>query len=124
MPQMSENSDLNLPSIQTKLEQGYWRSLDELAATAGFKDFLHREFPRQASEWVDTDGEGRRNFLKIMGASLALAGLSACTKQPTEYIMPYVDAPEQLVPGKPLFYATAFPVSGVANPVLIETHEF
>ena len=59
-----------------------------------------------------------------MGASLALAGLSACTKQPTEYIMPYVEAPEKLVPGKPLFYATAFPVSGVANPVLVETHEF
>jgi hypothetical protein len=59
-----------------------------------------------------------------MGASLALAGLSACTKQPTEYIMPYVEAPEQLVPGKPLFYATAFPVSGIANPVLVETHEF
>jgi MoCo/4Fe-4S cofactor protein with predicted Tat translocation signal len=127
---MSENSDsLNLTSIRNTLDQakaqgadGYWRSLDELSAADGFKDFLHREFPRQASEWIDD--EGRRNFLKIMGASLALAGLSACTKQPTEYIMPYVDAPEQLVAGKPLFYATAFPVSGVANPVLVETHEF
>src|SRR6202046_1453576 len=124
---MSENSDsLNLTSIRTKLEQakgaGYWRSLDELTSVEGFKDFLHREFPRQASEWIDD--EGRRNFLKIMGASLALAGLSACTKQPTEYLMPYVEAPEQELPGKPLFYATAFPVSGIANPVLIETHEF
>src|ERR1022692_627579 len=125
---MSENSDssLNLTSIRTKLEQakgaGYWRSLDELASKDGFQEFLHREFPRQASEWIDD--EGRRNFLKIMGASLALAGMSACTRQPTEYIMPYVEAPEQLVPGKPLFYATAFPVSGVANPVLVETHEF
>src|ERR1022692_4924713 len=114
---MSENSDsLNLTSIRTKLEQakgaGYWRSLDELASTEGFNDFLHREFPRQASEWLPsfgTDDEGRRNFLKIMGASLALAGLSACTKQPTESIMPYVEAPEQSIPGKPLFYATAFP---------------
>src|SRR3984957_16785980 len=123
---MSENSDsLNLTSIRTKLEQakgsGYWRSLDELTSVEGFKEFLHREFPRQASEWIDE--EGPRNFLKIMGASLALAGLSACTRQPTEYIMPYVEAPEQLVPGKPLFYATAFPVSGIANPVLVETHE-
>jgi MoCo/4Fe-4S cofactor protein with predicted Tat translocation signal len=124
---MSENSDsLNLTSIRTKLEQakgaGYWRSLDELTSAEGFKDFLHREFPRQASEWIDD--EGRRNFLKIMGASLALAGLSACTKQPTEMLMPYVEAPEQSIPGKPLFYATAFPVQGVANPILVETHEF
>ena len=78
-----------------------------MSSVEGFKEFLHREFPRQASEWIDD--EGRRNFLKIMGASLALAGLSACTKQPTEYIMPYVEAPEQLIPGKPLFYATRFP---------------
>ncbi len=124
---MSEQSNsLNLEVIQNRLEQakgaGYWRSLDELFSTEGFRDYLHREFPRQASEWIDDDG--RRNFLKIMGASLALAGLSACTKQPEEYIMPYVQAPEKLVNGKPLFYATAFPVSGVANPVLVETHEF
>ncbi len=124
---MSENSDsLNLTSIRAKLDRakgaGYWRSLDELTSLEGFKEFLHREFPRQASEWIDD--EGRRNFLKIMGASLALAGLSACTKQPTEYIMPYVEAPEQAIPGKPLFYATAVPVKGVANPVLVETHEF
>jgi molybdopterin-containing oxidoreductase family iron-sulfur binding subunit len=124
---MSEPSDsLNLTSIRTKLDQakgaGYWRSLDELMSAEGFKEFLHREFPRQASEWIDD--EGRRNFLKIMGASLALAGLSACTRQPTEYTMPYVEAPEQLIPGKPMFYATAFPVSGVANPILVESHEY
>ena len=73
---MSENSDsLNLTSIRAKLEQakgaGYWRSLDELTSVEGFKDFLHREFPRQASEWPldsETNDEGRRNFLKIMGA--------------------------------------------------------
>ena len=124
---MSDQKDsMNLGFIQKRLEQakgaGYWRSLDELAATEGFQEFLHREFPRQAAEWVDD--EGRRNFLKIMGASLALAGLSACTKQPTEYTLPYVEEPEKLVTGKPLFYATAFPVSGVANPILVETHEF
>ena len=72
-----------------------------MTSVEGFKEFLHREFPRQASEWIDD--EGRRNFLKIMGASLALAGMSACTRQPTEYIMPYVEAPEQLVPGKAAF---------------------
>src|SRR5215469_12096806 len=125
---MSETSSesLNLTSIRAKLDDakgnGYWRSLDELTSVEGFKDFLHREFPRQASEWIDD--EGRRNFLKIMGASLALAGLSACTRQPTEFIMPYVEAPEQAIPGKPLFYATAFPVHGIANPILVESHEF
>ena len=123
---MSENNPLNLPFIQKRLEKArganYWRSLDELFSTDGFKEYLHREFPRQASEWIDD--AGRRNFLKIMGASLALAGLSACTKQPTEEILPYVEEPEKLIPGKPLFYATAFPVSGIANPVLVETHEF
>src|ERR1700679_511860 len=124
---MSTQGDpLSLESVQAKLAKAkgprFWRSLDELSATEGFQDFLHREFPRQAGEWLDD--EGRRNFLKIMGASLALAGLGACTKQPTEYIMPYVEAPETLLPGKPLFYATAFPVSGIANPILVETHEF
>src|ERR1700756_3214294 len=120
---MSEpNHFLNVDSIRTRLDKakgaGYWRSLDELTSAEGFKEFLHREFPRQASEWIDD--EGRRNFLKIMGASLALAGLSACTKQPDDFIAPYVAPPEQLIPGKPLFYATAVPVSGVANPVLVE----
>ena len=124
---MSEQSNpLNLEGIQKQLEKakgaGYWRSLDELLSKEGFQDYLQREFPRQAGEWLDDDG--RRNFLKIMGASLALAGLSACTKQPEEFVMPYVVEPEKLVAGKPLYYATAFPVSGIANPVLVETHEF
>ena len=98
---------LNLRTVwqQWPKAPNYWRSLDELSSAEGFQEFLHREFPRQAGEWIDD--EGRRNFLKIMGASLALAGLSACTKQPTEYIMPYVEEPEKLVAGKPLFYATA-----------------
>src|SRR5580698_1777348 len=115
---MSETKQL----LNLETARKYWRSLDELASVDGFKDFLHREFPRQASEWIDD--EGRRNLLKIMGASLALAGLSACTKQPTEFTMPYVEAPEQLIPGKPLFFATAFPVKGIASPVLVETHAY
>ena len=125
-PMSTQGDPLNLQTVQGKLAKAkgpaFWRSLDELSATEGFQDFLHREFPRQAGEWLDD--EGRRNFLKIMGASLALAGLGACTKQPTEYIMPYVEEPEKLIAGKPLFYATAFPVNGIANPVLVETHEF
>src|SRR6184192_3530566 len=99
----------------------YWRSLGELADTPQFREYLHREFPEQASEW--NDPKGRRQFLKLMSASLALAGVGACTKQPPEKIIPYVRQPEDLVPGKPLFFATALPFAGVAAPVLVESHE-
>lgn len=115
---------LNLAAIRARLEsehgQRYWRSLEELAATPEFQEFLHREFPEQASEWRDPIG--RRRFLQLMGASLALAGLNACTPQPTEHIMPYVRAPEHLVPGQPLFFATAMPLSGFAQGILVESH--
>jgi MoCo/4Fe-4S cofactor protein with predicted Tat translocation signal len=99
----------------------YWRSLGELGDTEQFREYLHREFPEQASQW--NDPQGRRQFLKLMSASLALAGISACTKQPAEKIVPYVRQPEDLVPGRPLFFATAIPFGGVAVPVLVESHE-
>jgi MoCo/4Fe-4S cofactor protein with predicted Tat translocation signal len=98
----------------------YWRSLNELADTLEFREYLHREFPEQASEW--NDPKGRRTFLKLMSASLALAGVGACTKQPPEEIVPYVRQPEQIVPGRPLFFASAIPISGIARPVLVESH--
>jgi molybdopterin-containing oxidoreductase family iron-sulfur binding subunit len=65
----------------------------------------------------------RRTFLRLMGASLALAGVTACTRQPTETIVPYVRQPEDLIPGKPLFYATAMSIGGVATGLLVESHE-
>ncbi len=83
--------------LAAKQGKEYWRSLEELAATDEFDEFLHREFPRQAGEW--DDAVGRRKFLKIMGASLALAGLSGCVYQPPESIVPFVRQPEELVPG-------------------------
>ncbi|HOB73846.1 MAG TPA: TAT-variant-translocated molybdopterin oxidoreductase [Phycisphaerae bacterium] len=98
----------------------FWRSLDELAGTPEFEEYLHREFPDNASEWMDP--VGRRQFLKLMGASLSLAGLASCTRQPTEKIVPYVQPPEQIVPGKPLFYATAMPRGGLGFPVTAESH--
>src|SRR3982074_3480590 len=122
---MKKPDHLALPSIRARLGGGqgpkFWQSLEELAETEAFQDFLFREFPRQASEWED-DEPGRRKFLKLMGASLALAGLSACRRQPNEQIMPYVRAPEEIIPGKPLFFATAMPLSGVATGLLVESH--
>src|SRR5262245_7546870 len=125
MSQKQESEQLDLATIRAKLAEAtgprYWQSLEEIAETEEFQDLLFREFPRQASEW-ESDEPGRRNFLSLMGASLALAGLSACTRQPTETIMPYVRAPEEIVPGKPLFFATAMPLSGVAAGILVESH--
>ncbi|HEX3353881.1 MAG TPA: TAT-variant-translocated molybdopterin oxidoreductase [Terriglobales bacterium] len=98
----------------------YWRSLEELAASPDFQEMLHREFPKGASEWLDS--VSRRGFLKLMGASLAMAGMTACTKQPLEPIVPYVRQPEEVIPGRPLFFATAFTLGGYASPVLVESH--
>ena len=83
---------------------------------------MHREFPKGASEWVDA--VSRRGFFKLMGSSLALAGMTACTKQPFEQIVPYVKQPEELVLGRPMFYATAFTLGGYATPLLVTSREY
>ena len=120
---------LDLAAVRARLEaargQAYWHSLEDLAASPGFKELLEREFPQQAIGWSadEDDVEGRRNVLKLMGASLALGGMAACTRQPTEHIMPYVRQPEELIPGRPLFFATATTLNGVAQGVLAESHE-
>ena len=120
---------LELDALRQKLAEAkgpkYWRTLEELSIGSNeeaFGELLEREFPRQHSEWLDP--LSRRNFLKLAGASMALAGLAGCTKQPLEQILPYVRQPEDLVPGKPIYYATAMPFAGYALPLLVETHEF
>lgn len=114
----------DLSEIRKKLESSsgrtYWRSLEELADTEDFQHMLHNEFPEHESDWGD--GVSRRGFLKIMGASLALAGLNGCTRQPVEMIVPYLRQPEEIVPGKPLFFASAFTMSGVATGLLVESN--
>jgi molybdopterin-containing oxidoreductase family iron-sulfur binding subunit len=118
--------------IRDKIRKGldkkreFWRSLEELADTEKFREFLHREFPAVNPSEADPswlDPNGRRNFLKLMSASLAFAGLTACTNQPKEHIVPYVKTPDGLIPGKPQFYATAMPLGGVASGLLVESHE-
>lgn len=119
---------LDLKQIRNKLDskkgKAYWRSLEELADTDEFQEFLHKEFPRQAGP-MDGDGLSRREFVKLMGASLALAGLSSCVGPPyrNEKIMPYVRAPEEIIPGEPLHYASALSYGGYARGVLVTSHQ-
>jgi MoCo/4Fe-4S cofactor protein with predicted Tat translocation signal len=108
--------------IEKKNGPEFWRSLEELAGTSEFQEMMHREFPKGASEWLDA--VSRRGFLKLMGASMALAGMTACTKQPLEPIVPYVRQPEEIVPGRPMFFASAFTLAGYASPVLVESHMY
>ena len=79
------------------------------------------EFSPGASEWADD--LSRREFLRLAGATLALAGLNSCTKQPLEQIVPYVKQPEIVIPGKPLRFATATQLGGFAQGLLVTAHE-
>ena len=99
----------------------YWRSLDELADSPEFDEFIHREYPSQTEVLIDP--VSRRSFLKLMGASVGLAGLAACTTQPKEEVIPYIKQPEELVPGKPLYFATAMPLFGEGLGLLVRSNE-
>lgn len=121
---MSNRPNLDLDQIRATLAgkhgNEYWRSLEELAETEEFREFLHREFPREASVWDES--LGRRQFLMLMGASLALAGLNACTKQPAEKIIPFVRTPDGVTPGESLSFATAMVQNGYATGILVTSH--
>lgn len=99
----------------------YWRSVEEFADTPEFEEFVKREYPAHGQEW--NDPVTRRSFLKVMGASLAFAGLSGCVIQPAEKIVPYVRPQEDVLPGKPLFFATAMSVGGIATGLLAKSFE-
>ncbi len=119
------NKSISSAEIRTRLDSAkgkeFWRSIEELAETEQFQQFLEDEFPQQSRplrQEVD-----RRQFLTLMGASLALAGLSGCRFFPKDKIIPYVNMPEHLVPGIALTYATAFTLGGYAMGLLAESHE-
>ena len=126
----SKKGKLDLDSLRAQIDEAnenekisgpeYWRSLEELAGSPAFQEALHREFPKGASEWIDS--VSRRGFLKVMGASMALAGMTGCVKLPSEPIVPYVRQPEDVIPGRPQFYATAMTLGGYASPILVESH--
>ncbi len=109
---MSKNINLN--------GKEYWRSLDQLADTPQFREFLQREFPQGASEF--DNGMKRRDFIALLSASMALASLAGC-RRPVEKIIPYVIAPEEIVPGVSLHYATTMPLGNSAYGLIVESHE-
>jgi MoCo/4Fe-4S cofactor protein with predicted Tat translocation signal len=116
--------DIDIATLRHATSEGntprFWRSLDELAATPEFRNHAENEFPHGANDLgANLD---RRELLKMMAASAAFAGLTGCTKLPTQKIVPYVRQPEQMIPGKPLFYATAVTLAGVASGILVESH--
>jgi len=114
------------PRVARKVSQASgktdWRSLDDLVDTNDFRDFLEREFPKGASELLEGS---RRHFLRVMGASVALAGAASMgCRRPDHKILAYHDKPEEIIPGKPLYYATARPMpGGGAEGLLVETFE-
>ena len=111
--------------LRTRQGPAFWRGIEELADDARFREFLATEYPRHASDWDESLDRGfsRRRFLELGMASMALAGMTACTRQPVEKIVPYVKQPEEILPGVPLFFATAMTVGGFAQPLLAESHE-
>jgi len=121
----SRETNKTFASIREKIlaleGKEYWRSLEEHADTPEFRKMIAEEYPHEIEEW--DDGLSRRNFVKVMGASLALAGLSGCVVQPTEKIVPYVKAPEGMLPGKANFFATAMTVGGVSTGLLAKAYE-
>ncbi|MGC6426731.1 MAG: Fe-S cluster-containing hydrogenase [Akkermansiaceae bacterium] len=101
-----------------------YRSLGEKEGFESFRHELYREFPNGDTLTEEEQGISRRNFTKLMGASTALAGLGlASCRRPESYIVPYKEAPEWIIPGKPLFYATSMPRVGGAVPLLVTTFE-
>ena len=111
-----------LPDVATPRSPRFWRSLEELENGADYRKGLAHEFPQGRMAPARANGLNRRDLLKLMGASAGLAGLTACTKLPPEKIVPYVRAPEDFVPGIPLFYATAMPLGGIGRGLLVESH--
>jgi molybdopterin-containing oxidoreductase family iron-sulfur binding subunit len=98
----------------------YWRSLAQIEGRPEFRDALEREFPEGASELPD--GVTRREMITLLGASLSLAGLAGC-RRPVAEIVPYVTAPEDIVPGIPRYYATTMPFGRTAYGLVVESHE-
>ena len=112
---MTRSKDMNNRTL--------WRSLDDLAQEPQFLTTLQDEFPAGAEEFASS-GIGRRRFLGIMGASVALAGIgTGCIRKPSEKILPYNNRPEDLIPGNAIYFATSAFVAGSVAPLLVESQD-
>ncbi len=100
--------------------QKYWQTLDELEGPARLRALIDREFADGAADPLDDNS--RRTVLKMMAASFGLAGLTAC-RRPVEKILPFAKGVEDLIPGKPVHYATAMPFGGDGLGLLVEVHD-
>src|SRR5579859_1300767 len=124
--QAAQDAPRSLAEVREQLKgakgKRFWRSIDELAGTKEFDEAVQQEFPSAAQEWIDP--VSRRGFVKLMGASMALAGLAGCAKQPDEPIYGYVKQPEDLILGKPNFFASVHPFPTGAVPVLVKSDEY
>src|SRR5207248_6305551 len=98
--------------LRGRTGRAFWRSLDELSRTAELQAWLAVEFPALAAAPAGID---RRALLKVMAASFALAGLAGCDGEADEEALPYVEAPEFVIPGQPKFYATSVALGGYAQ---------
>jgi molybdopterin-containing oxidoreductase family iron-sulfur binding subunit len=102
-------------------EPKYWRSLDELSDSPSFRPWVEREFPEGASELLDP--QSRREFVKVMGASLLLGGLATGCRRPVEHIEPYAKLPDGYIHGVAEHYATSMPTRSGAIPLVVRAHE-
>ena len=118
---MPDQTSLDLTKLRERLRasngKDYWRSLEELADTPEFRAFVEREFPAG----LRAPQLSRRRFLQLAAASLALAGIAACSPQPPEHLVPYVVQPEGVTPGVPQFYASAHVLNGFASGILVQS---
>lgn len=105
---------------EEKPRERYWRSVAQLRNDPELQAMMGEELMPGAGE--RPSGATRRQFLQIMGASMAMAGLAGC-RRPVEKTLPYTRQPEEIVPGMPLYFASAMPLRGVLRPVLVESHE-
>jgi len=121
MSPKNANASTAHPEVAASPAGSYWRHAAELHGEVTIDPAKHREFPSDASGFLDA--AGRRNFMKVMGASMMMAGLTSCARQPEEKIVPYVKPPEEGVPGRFNYYATAVPTAGYGMGALAVSYE-
>ena len=116
MNEMPNHDFIPIEALTQRRQPALWRTPEE------FEGRVQEIEQEDVSEGIEFSGASRRRFLSLMAGSAALAGLTGCTRQPEETIMPYVNPPENVIPGKPKYYATAAPVNGIAEGVIVESH--